>query len=984
LKLNLLGKRNLTAVITFSLILVTGVTRYWPALQAGRVADGKLNTTGSATPAVTLRNASGSSQVSGVADLWVDAVNGDDGDDGLTVTTAFRTIQKAADLARPGTTVHILPGVYREGVRPAASGTASGRILYLAQDGPGTAIIRGSEPASSFGWTQLSTDDIGLPPGVDPASIYYADLSDWNLDGPPRFVVELDADGEVLARLPLAREPDWEVVTAWKHHEFWWAADGGSDVAGCDPSTDPDPRNCDLPSRSTTQLTDRTDDAEPAGIEAGNLTTLGNLTGATLTVLEAVPGHWLYRRTIVAHDIPAGRVTVDRPCGTGLGWGSKYYLEGLPSLLDQPGEWWYDEGNGRLYLWPRAPGNPATMNIEISRRERGFNLENRSYITLDSLTLEFYHDSVVYLGNGPSEKSYHDTVRNVTLRYADYGLWLHQAVRADSPAENRIDGFTLEDSQIGYMDTQAILLRQWWENNAAVDSYTRSGILNTTIRRNEMHHLGFRADDGSANGGDIYFAHRLRFESNHIHDVAHNGIQFLRSVIQSPKEYGFEPDEIKIGEILIKDNLFERACQLTMDCGELKFWGAPPDTHVFRDLLITGNIFRDTFGWTYTAEKRGIWSGGPASDVQGMGGFGLYLDYATGVHAYRNITYNNSHYGFMFTGNWPDGDIVYYNNIVANSLHGFRLWGDDTHGHVNTQLVNNIIVNIEGYGLSLTTSSGDYGNLTIDHNLYYGNGWRAYEDGGVWQAGALELLKQSAPNEYLRTLVDIQTNTPWEAHGVEGDPLFWDYDPADHDLFDGSWPDFHLTAASANALNQGTMDLPDSLVALLDVFEVDDFRRGEAYDIGRYEAGFTLLASPPFQFVSPGGTAAYTLHINPPDLPHPVTLTITSPSPLLDISLSSPILTAGEEVTLTVTYDRKEPMTLPAKLYTVPITAAGGGFAGATSVHLFVGGARVYFPTLLQNINFSSANVMWKILPLASFCWLPVQHEPPPGRNIVK
>ncbi|MEJ2601591.1 MAG: hypothetical protein P8Z00_24925, partial [Anaerolineales bacterium] len=104
----------------------------------------------------------------------------------------------------------------------------------------------------------------------------------------------------------------------------------------------------------------------------------------------------------------------------------------------------------------------------------------------------------------------------------------------------------------------------------------------------------------------------------------------------------------------------------------------------------------------------------------------------------------------------------------------------------------------------------------------------------------------------------------------------------------------------------------------------------------------------------------------------------------LDISLSSPILTAGEEVTLTVTYDRKEPMTLPAKLYTVPITAAGGGFAGATSVHLFVGGARVYFPTLLQNINFSSANVMWKILPLASFCWLPVQHEPPPGRNIVK
>ena len=98
--------------------------------------------------------------------------------------------------------------------------------------------------------------------------------------------------------------------------------------------------------------------------------------------------------------------------------------------------------------------------------------------------------------------------------------------------------------------------------------------------------------------------------------MAHNGVQFLRSVIQSPKEYDFEPDEIKTGEILIKDNIFERACQLSMDCGGLKIWGAPPDTHVFRDLLITGNIFRNNFGWTYTSEKRGIWSGGPESVVQ--------------------------------------------------------------------------------------------------------------------------------------------------------------------------------------------------------------------------------------------------------------------------------------------------------------------------------------------------------------------------------
>ncbi len=73
------------------------------------------------------------------------------------------------------------------------------------------------------------------------------------------------------------------------------------------------------------------------------------------------------------------------------------------------------------------------------------------------------------------------------------------------------------------------------------------------------------------------YADKLRFEGNHVHHVAQNGVQFNKSIIQSPKLYDFDPDEIKTGEILIKDNLFEKACQLTADCGGLKIWGDPPD-----------------------------------------------------------------------------------------------------------------------------------------------------------------------------------------------------------------------------------------------------------------------------------------------------------------------------------------------------------------------------------------------------------------------
>jgi hypothetical protein len=922
---------------------------YGDIIQFGKVGSS------SNTPSGALLFDDYAFQVPRIDDLWVDAENGDDGNDGLTSGAALRTIQRAADLAGPGTTVHVLPGVYRETVWPALNGSAAEPVLYRAENGPGTAVVRGSEPSADLTWTQLTANTIGLPPGVDPTSVYYADLSAWGLDDPPRFVVELDGAGEVVARLPLAREPDWHVATEWKHHEFWWAADGGSDVAGCDPTTDADP-NCDYAWRSTTQLTDRSDDAEPAGVEPGNLTTLGNLSGATLVAIDTLQGHYVYRRTITAHAVTGGRVTVDRICehdggsgNPGLGWGAKYYVEGLPYLLDTPGEWWYDEASGRLYLWPPTAGDPAAQDIEISRRDNGFSLRNRSYVTLDGLTIEFLDGSAVYQANWETHKSYDNTISNATLRYANWGVYIEQSVRADAPPGNVIDGFTLQDSEIAYVDSLAIRLIDWWENGADPNSFIRSGVRNTVIRDNEMHHLGFRTDGDNAIGASFSFANQLRFEGNHVHHVAHNGVQFSRSVIQSSKTYDLSPEEIKTGEILIKDNVFEKTCQLTTDCGGLKIWGSPPDNHVFRDFLVTGNVFRDSFGWTYVSEKRGRWTGGTGSDVRGLGGFGLYIDHASGVHAYRNVSYNNAYTGYMVYGVWRDGEIVYVNNVAANSLYGMILGGGqyDTHGSVNTQVLNNILVNNEAFGMSLSYAEGRYQNVTIDYNLYDNNGWRSHDQGGIWHAGSM-VVREGGSWEPYQTLAEAQAATPWEDHGVAGVAGFWDYAPGDHNLYDGSWPDFHLTAASSNAIDGGTTVLPDSLTALLDAFGVDGRHWGAAFDIGRYEAGFAILPTPSMRAVEPGGTAHYALRLYPTDLPHTVTLTATSPSPSLTLALNSVVLASDAVVTLTVTDTHAGSALVSGLRYNVPITGAGGGFAQATSVDLLVGGRRVFLPVIIK------------------------------------
>jgi hypothetical protein len=62
----------------------------------------------------------------------------------------FRTIQRAADMLRPGDTCVIRGGTYRETVRPAASGSAGQPVRFAAAPGE-EVVISGTEPVA--GWS---------------------------------------------------------------------------------------------------------------------------------------------------------------------------------------------------------------------------------------------------------------------------------------------------------------------------------------------------------------------------------------------------------------------------------------------------------------------------------------------------------------------------------------------------------------------------------------------------------------------------------------------------------------------------------------------------------------------------------------------------------------------------------------------------------------------------------------------------------------
>lgn len=76
------------------------------------------------------------------ATLYV-STSGSDASNG-SITTPYRTITKAAQVAKPGDQVHVRGGVYYETVTIVSKGTASARILFRSYPGE-TAIIDGSQ-----------------------------------------------------------------------------------------------------------------------------------------------------------------------------------------------------------------------------------------------------------------------------------------------------------------------------------------------------------------------------------------------------------------------------------------------------------------------------------------------------------------------------------------------------------------------------------------------------------------------------------------------------------------------------------------------------------------------------------------------------------------------------------------------------------------------------------------------------------------------
>lgn len=79
------------------------------------------------------------------------ATTGSDANPG-TVTSPFQTIDRAARIALPGTTIHVAPGVYPGGFKTSMSGTESQRVRYVSSVKRGARLVPPMSSDTKSGW----------------------------------------------------------------------------------------------------------------------------------------------------------------------------------------------------------------------------------------------------------------------------------------------------------------------------------------------------------------------------------------------------------------------------------------------------------------------------------------------------------------------------------------------------------------------------------------------------------------------------------------------------------------------------------------------------------------------------------------------------------------------------------------------------------------------------------------------------------------
>ena len=389
------------------------------------------------------------------------ATNGSDGAEG-SLGSPFKTINHAAQLARPGDTVVVRAGTYRETVTPARSGTSGGRITYKPYDGE-RVTISGADRVG--GWSNHS------------GSVYKAP-QDWDL-GLGRNQVFVDGRMMIEAR--------------WPNTTLDYSRPRKATFDDVDASS------------SYVEM-------EDAALTHGD----GFWDGA---VIHFEPGEGWVGQTGRVEDSGPGRLefsydNMGRKAGPEAG--DTYYLTGKFKALDAATEWFHDDGT--LYLWAPEGDNPAGHTVEAKRRQHAFVLKDREHITVEGF-------DIFAAGIITNRNSSHLRLASLSASYVSHWTVQESGWEQPHDTGIYLDGENnvIVDSAVAYSAGHGIVLSG--ENSRAENNVVRDVAYNAgdsagirtvgeghVITKNSVYNTG-RAGMKLSNSTDLKVTHNL------IHDA---------------------------------------------------------------------------------------------------------------------------------------------------------------------------------------------------------------------------------------------------------------------------------------------------------------------------------------------------------------------------------------------------------------------------------------------------------------------------------
>lgn len=267
-------------------------------------------------------------------------------------SSPYKTISKAAKSAKPGDTVYIKGGIYRETLKPANSGTASAPITYKAADGE-KVVISALEEVTGFTADESNTNIVS-------ASVKY-DLGEGNNQV---FIND--------AAVPEARYPNIN----GDDYKYSGSISGtrGTDVSPLYPTKgDLHVSASDKYKVTSTTLlqddvTDRWKGARFVSLhgDGWNVSTAkvaGSSKGSLTLDSDSVTEYWWYE-----------------PESSQTSFG---YLTGTKEAIDQPGEWVMENKTLTMYL---PEGKTAqSLTVEVKAAQLCIDLTGKSYINIEGI-----------------------------------------------------------------------------------------------------------------------------------------------------------------------------------------------------------------------------------------------------------------------------------------------------------------------------------------------------------------------------------------------------------------------------------------------------------------------------------------------------------------------------------------------------------------------------------------------------------------------